>query len=107
MNIRKNLLLAIALVAVSAAPSFAASTKGFYGLGYYRPEAPVGGRVWFTDKVAGDLGIGFDNISPDGGDSKSAFVIATRSSSSARASRTPRRRPRSRPTRTTRRRSSG
>ena len=57
MSFKKNALFALALVAVSAAPAFAAA--GQYGLGYFRPEAPVGGRVWFTDKVAGDVGIGF------------------------------------------------
>lgn len=73
MSFRKNVLTALALVAVTAAPSFAAA--GQYGLGYFRPEAPVGGRVWFTDKVAGDLGVGFQSITPDGGSSTSGFVI--------------------------------
>ena len=73
MNFRKSVLLAIALVTVSAAPSFAA--KGYYGLGYFRPEAPVGGRVWFTDKVAGDIGVGFSSLSPKKGDSQSSYVI--------------------------------
>lgn len=73
MSFKKNALFALALVAVSAAPAFAAA--GQYGLGYFRPEAPVGGRVWFTDKVAGDVGIGFQSLSPDGGDTQSGFVF--------------------------------
>lgn len=75
MNLRKSTLLAIALVAITAAPSFAASTNGYYGLGYYRPEAPVGGRLWLSDKVGIDAGIGFQSITPDGGSSKSGFVF--------------------------------
>ncbi len=73
MSFKKNALFALALVAVSAAPAFAAA--GQYGLGYFRPEAPVGGRVWFTDKVAGDIGVGFSSLSPDGGDTQSGFVF--------------------------------
>ncbi len=71
--VKKTLFVAAALVAISAPSAFAAA--GTYGLGYFRPEAPVGGRIWFSDKVAGDLGIGFMSISPDGGDSRSAFVL--------------------------------
>lgn len=73
MSLKKSLWIAAVLVAVSSTSAFAAA--GTYGLGYFRPEAPVGGRVWFSDKVAGDLGIGFRSISPDGGDSQSAFVL--------------------------------
>lgn len=73
MSFKKNALFALALVAVSAAPAFAAA--GQYGLGYFRPEAPVGGRVWFTDKVAGDVGIGFSSLSPENGDTQSGFVF--------------------------------
>ncbi|MFN8588994.1 MAG: hypothetical protein U0704_14480 [Candidatus Eisenbacteria bacterium] len=73
MNFKKSSLFAIALVAVSAVPSFAA--QGMYGLGYFRPEAPVGVRAWFSEKTALDLGVGFNLNSPDGGDSQSAFVL--------------------------------
>lgn len=67
------MLLAFALVVVSAAPSFAA--KGTFGLGYFRPEAPVGGRIWFSEKLGVDLGVGFDDVSPDGGTSRNSFVF--------------------------------
>ena len=73
MSIRKSVLAAAVLLTVSAVPSFAGA--GQWGLGYFRPEAPVGGRVWFNDKVAGDLGVGFQSVSPDVGDSQSAFVF--------------------------------
>jgi hypothetical protein len=75
MSLRKSLFafFSVAALAVTAAPSFAAA--GYYGLGYFRPEAPVGGRVWFTDKVAGDIGVGFNVTSPDGGDSQSGVIV--------------------------------
>ncbi|MEQ1831841.1 MAG: hypothetical protein ABL977_02215 [Candidatus Eisenbacteria bacterium] len=73
MNIRKSLLAAAALLAVSALPSFAAA--GQYGLGYFRAAAPVGGRIWFTDKVALDAGFGIDYNKPDGGDSQTSYTF--------------------------------
>jgi hypothetical protein len=73
MKVRKSIFAALALVALSAAPSFAASTK--LGLGYFRPEAPVGGRAWVSEKIAIDLGVGFSLFSPDEGESESAFVV--------------------------------
>lgn len=75
MSFRKSVsvLFAVAALALTAAPSFAAA--GYYGLGYFRPEAPVGGRIWFTDKVAGDVGVGFNVTSPDGGDSQTGFIL--------------------------------
>jgi hypothetical protein len=73
VNLRNSVLFSIAIVAASAAPSFAA--KGAYGLGYFRSNAPVGGRVWLTDKVAGDIGVGFSSVSQTGGSSQSSFVV--------------------------------
>lgn len=73
MSIRKSILAAATLLAVSALPSFAAA--GQYGLGYFRAQAPVGGRVWFTDKVALDAGFGVSYNKPDGGDSQTAFTF--------------------------------
>ena len=72
MKLRHS-LIAAALIALSASPSFAEGTK--LGLGYFRPEAPVGGRAWLSEKIAIDLGIGFDITSPDGGDSQSGFIV--------------------------------
>ncbi len=71
--IRKTLFAALALVAL-AAPSFAKDVKGLYGLGYVRPEAPVGGRLWATDKVGFDLGIGFSS-SDESGDTQTSLTL--------------------------------
>ena len=71
MKLRKHLILAAALLALSAVPSFATNA----GLGYFRPEAPVGGRVWFNEKTALDLGIGFNYNKPDGGDALTSYIF--------------------------------
>ena len=63
MKIRKNLLIAGVLLAISAVPSFANN----FGLGYFRPEFPVGGRVWVSDKVAFDAGVGFTTLKTETG----------------------------------------
>lgn len=63
MKIRKNLLVAGVLLAISAVPSFANN----FGLGYFRPEFPVGGRVWVSDKVAFDAGVGFTTLKTETG----------------------------------------
>jgi hypothetical protein len=47
----------VAALAMVASDGASAAMK--LGAGYFRPEAPVGGRLWFNDAVAGDLGIGF------------------------------------------------
>jgi hypothetical protein len=73
VNLKNSVLFSIVVVAATAAPSFAA--KGSYGLGYFRSIAPVGGRVWLTDKVAGDIGVGFSSVSQTGGSSQSSFVV--------------------------------
>ena len=58
MNFRKSLVVAAALLAISAVPSFANN----FGLGYFRPEFPVGGRLWLNEQVAIDAGVGFSSI---------------------------------------------
>lgn len=73
MSFRRSVLLAAAMLAVSAVPSFA--EKGYYGLGYFRPQAPVGVRLWLSDKLAGDLGFGVSYNKPDGGDARTAFTL--------------------------------
>lgn len=73
MSFRKSFLAAAMLLAVSALPSFA--TAGQYGLGYFRAAAPVGGRIWFTDKVALDAGLGLNYNKPDGGDSQTSYIF--------------------------------
>lgn len=71
---KKLLLTAVTLVAL-AAPAMAVELQGKYGLGYVRPEFPVGGRVWFSDQLGLDAGIGFQNFSPDQGDGQTAWGI--------------------------------
>lgn len=71
--VKKVFVVAAALAALSVSSSFAAGTN--YGLGYFRPEAPVGGRVWFTNKVAADAGFGVSRVTPDQGDSQTGYVI--------------------------------
>jgi hypothetical protein len=75
---RYSAFAAFALVAVLAAPSFAKDLAGLYGLGYVRPEAPVGGRVWLGNAIGLDAGVGFfstDIELPDDFNSTSAFAI--------------------------------
>ena len=71
---KKNLLW-IALVFAVAVPAVSSATevKGTWGLGYVRPEFPIGARIWATEKVGVDLGIGFLSLSPDQGDSQTSI----------------------------------
>jgi hypothetical protein len=68
MKIRKSLLVAAAMLAISAVPSFANN----FGLGYFRPEFPVGGRVWVSEKVAFDAGVGFNTLKTETGSTTNA-----------------------------------
>jgi hypothetical protein len=71
---RKTILFAAAMLALSAVSSFAGDLK--YGLGYFRPEAPVGGRVWLNDKTALDAGLGFSYDKVDGAaDASTGYVF--------------------------------
>ncbi len=54
------IVLALAVTALSATPAAAADALKL-GFGYFRADAPVGGRAWVNDKVAVDLGIGLAN----------------------------------------------
>ena len=58
----KRLWMVLSILAATAA-AFSPTQAGEmrYGLGYFRPEAPVGGRVWLNDMMAVDLGIGVSN----------------------------------------------
>lgn len=59
----KRILLVIsaaACVIAMAEPTFAQDGMKL-GLGYFRPEAPIGGRAWISDKVAVDVGFGLQN----------------------------------------------
>ena len=64
----RNLLIAAATLALSAAVSFEASagvTTGTKGLGFVTDDAPSGGRYVVSPKMAVDLGIGFAKQSDD------------------------------------------
>ena len=64
---KKLALLAFVLLVAVPASSSAHEVKGLWGLGYFRPEAPIGFRYWASDKVGIDVGVGFDNVKPDKG----------------------------------------
>ncbi|MBD3163175.1 MAG: hypothetical protein GF328_13820 [Candidatus Latescibacteria bacterium] len=49
--------LVLGLAVFAVAPAFAADDMKL-GLGFFRPEAPVGGRAWISETMAVDLGIG-------------------------------------------------
>lgn len=68
---RTVLSVALACLALTAMSSLANAAMG--GLGFHTSDAPIGVRHWFTDQVAGDLGVGFSTdkienalIGPDG-----------------------------------------
>jgi hypothetical protein len=63
----KKTLFAMAVLSLLAAmPSWAAKDMtGMWGPGYFRSEFPVGARIWFTPKIAGDIGFGFSMESTD------------------------------------------
>ena len=76
---KKTLLMvlaAAALVALAVPASAAGDVK--YGLGYFRADAPVGGRAWITEDVAIDFGVGFSNQEMNGGgktEKKTSFSL--------------------------------
>lgn len=50
----------LALFVILTVSLYAGDHKpGTFGLGWYSPSAPVGGRVWVTPHVGIDLGLGF------------------------------------------------
>ncbi|MDM7915141.1 MAG: hypothetical protein QUU85_07725 [Candidatus Eisenbacteria bacterium] len=49
------LLLGLALVGIASE----ANAESRIGVGYFRPEAPIGVRIWAAPKIGIDLGIGF------------------------------------------------
>lgn len=56
-----SLLVVLAVTSLCVAPSFAAPTKGAWGVGYHGQDFPLGLRLWLSDKVGLDLGIGFSS----------------------------------------------
>ncbi len=76
--LRRFAVLAALAIVTFTTPSFAKDLAGLYGLGYVRPEAPVGGRVWISDRFGVDAGVGFfstDIEIPDTFNSTGAFAV--------------------------------
>lgn len=61
----RKTILAAALLAVIAVPSFAGQNK--FGLGYFDPSFPVGGRLWVSEKLALDAGVAFNTLKEETG----------------------------------------
>ncbi len=63
---RKLVVVATAVLVAATSPSFAKDMTGTLSLGFHNSDAPLGGRFWATDKVAVDVGVGFEsNEIPD------------------------------------------
>lgn len=59
---KRTILMSMLLLFGAASSLFAGEPKsGTFGLGWYSPSAPVGGRVWLTPQIGLDLGLGFAN----------------------------------------------
>lgn len=71
---KKHLVAALLVVAMAVpAVSHAVDLTGKWGVGYFRPEAPIGVRIWTGDKMGIDLGAGFTSNSPDVGKSTTSY----------------------------------
>jgi hypothetical protein len=61
-TMKRSFIIAILLFILAVPSLFAGEPKsGTFGLGWYSPTAPVGGRVWVTPQIGLDLGLGFAN----------------------------------------------
>jgi hypothetical protein len=70
------MLAALALVTTAfAATAMAEPAAGKWGVGYFRPEAPLGARFWFSPKVGADLGLGYLSSSQSGSPSTSKWTL--------------------------------
>ncbi len=55
----KRTVLGIVLVGMTLAGTTSVAGAGPGGLGFHTTDAPIGVRHWFTDKIGGDLGVGY------------------------------------------------
>lgn len=55
----KRLLMFVALLSITGSLYAKDIKAGTFGLGWYSPSAPVGGRVWVNENVGIDIGLGF------------------------------------------------
>lgn len=59
---KRTVITSLFLFFAAIPSAFAGEPKaGTFGLGWYSPTAPVGGRVWLTPQIGLDLGLGFAN----------------------------------------------
>jgi hypothetical protein len=52
----------------------AKDVDGKVGMGYFNSDTPVGGRLWVSDKLGLDLGLGFD-VSDQGSENYTDFYV--------------------------------
>jgi hypothetical protein len=55
----KRTILGFVLAGLALAMTSSVAGAGMGGVGFHTTDAPIGVRHWFTDMVAGDLGVGF------------------------------------------------
>ena len=71
--LRKITLTALVAVLALATVAGAAERKGDFALGFSNTDAPVGVRYFTSDKLAVDLGLGFESMDvPSEGDTETA-----------------------------------
>lgn len=71
--LRKITLTALVAVLALATMAGAAERKGDFALGFSNTDAPVGVRYFTSDKLAVDLGLGFESMDvPSEGDTETA-----------------------------------
>jgi hypothetical protein len=77
-NLVRNVsILATAVFVMALMVPVSGSAKdvnGKIGMGYFNSEAPVGGRIWASDKLGLDLGVGFD-INDQGSENFTDFYV--------------------------------
>lgn len=63
-----SILFILLAVTAGAPAAFAGQpVAGTFGLGWYSPTAPVGGRVWVSPQIGIDIGLGYANDKALGG----------------------------------------
>jgi hypothetical protein len=59
---KRSIVTALFLLVLGVPAAFAGEPKtGTFGLGWYSPTAPVGGRIWVSPQIGIDIGLGFAN----------------------------------------------
>ena len=60
--VKRILMTAAVLLLAVPVISSAKDMKGRFGIGYVNREAPIGARYWFSNKIAADIGFGFETV---------------------------------------------